>query len=171
MAIFFQLTSALLIISMAFIAINEGMNTESRSGSSSSTGCTKYYGKIEHMPGTAKNIVWKPSTDGEKNLVLAKGMKGLESVALQVGTQKCTATPSTPGKCQINGNSLNGQMIFSFSNKQIVVDFKQAPIFSGDKCVIEIVDYDIETHETKIKINGSGFKIIVGTGAMACKGV
>ncbi|KAL7079687.1 hypothetical protein ACQ4LE_001852 [Meloidogyne hapla] len=173
MAIFTQLTSILLIISMAFIAINEGMNTGNRIGSSGASGCTTYKGKIEHMPETAKNIVWKSSTNGPKKLVLAKGMTGLEKVTLIIGDKQCFASFSNPGLCQVDGESHDGQLIFELTKAKVFVDFQSAQIFSGNMCKIEIEGYNKDAFEAKIKINGADFiiKPVSAPTPMACKRV
>ncbi|KAL7079622.1 hypothetical protein ACQ4LE_001727 [Meloidogyne hapla] len=148
---------------MAFIAINEGMNTN-RSGSSTSTDCMRY-GTLIHV-GDKKNLkAPKPNNPDVENLLKMTGDDLFKNsqVTLKVGNQSpCTVTNNSETKCKITGDKLNGNLIFTTAKgTKISVPFANAPLFSENKCIIELGQYNIGTHETKLKINGEMFMITV----------
>ena len=156
MAIFTQLTSTtLFIISMA-IAITNGMNTNS----SSSSGCTQHQGKIQHVFGIENIPKLTQNTDGaDKQFILKRGLTNLDSVTLNINNQSCTASSSQSGTCKIDGDSHTGKLIFNIATIKVIVPFKNASFFSGDKCEIEIGKYDTNSHKLTLKINGANFEI------------
>ncbi|KAL7079568.1 hypothetical protein ACQ4LE_001720 [Meloidogyne hapla] len=156
MAIFYQLTSILLIISMAFIAINEGMEKGGSSGS-----CTVINGKFVHL-GDAKNNQTKPNDTTKTNYLTVSGGKPVE-VKLQFdGQRPCIAkNNNTRVDCNLKGNFLKGTLSFKITqDKTVQVPFDTAPMFSGNECVINIGTYDKEKRELAIKINNVPLKIV-----------
>ncbi|KAL7079354.1 hypothetical protein ACQ4LE_001164 [Meloidogyne hapla] len=169
MAIFTKITYAFLIISMAFIAINEGMNNRSGSSTSTNTDCMRY-GTLIHV-GDKKNLqAPKPNNPGVENLLKMTGSEVFKNsqVTLKVDNQSpCTVTNNSEIKCKITGDKLNGNLIFTTAKgTKITVPFANAPLFSENKCIIELGQYNIGTHETKLKINEDMFMITVKNGKM-----
>ncbi|KAL7079542.1 hypothetical protein ACQ4LE_001224 [Meloidogyne hapla] len=155
MAIFTQLTSILLTISMAFITINEGMEK----GSSGS--CTVINGKFEHV-GDAKNVQTKPNDTTKTNYLIVSGGEQVEVTLKFDGQNACIAkNNNTRVDCNLKGNFLKGTLSFKITqDKTVQVPFDTAPMFSGNECVINIGEYNKEKRELALKINNTPLKIV-----------
>ncbi|KAL7079681.1 hypothetical protein ACQ4LE_001854 [Meloidogyne hapla] len=166
MAIFYQLTSALLIISMAFIAINEGM-MGNRSGSTgtASTGCTTHYGRLEHVDNmeNLKKREFIPNVKNATNTLEVSGGETfkIKKVALVADNKVlCQTETNNSGGCGNVDTALTGSLKFYIGENIVVeVPFINAYFFTGNKCVILLKDYNIDTHVTMLAINGVNFKI------------
>ncbi|CAK5103939.1 unnamed protein product [Meloidogyne enterolobii] len=114
---------------------------------------------------------------GEANKLIVTGGTTKYSITLKEGNNKCTApNDGQEVECQLSGKKMTGELIFSFSNgMEIEVPFKEVPFFAGNKCQINLVDYNRGTHETIIEINGVKVKIVLDEEnkipIQACKGV
>uniref|UniRef100_A0A915LKT8 Protein kinase domain-containing protein n=2 Tax=Meloidogyne TaxID=189290 RepID=A0A915LKT8_MELJA len=100
---------------------------------------------------------------GVVNKLIVTGGTTKYSITLKEGNNKCTAPNNGQEiECQLSGKKLTGELIFTFSNRmEIVVPFKEVPFFAGNKCQINLVDYNRGTHETIIEINGVKVKIVL----------
>uniref|UniRef100_A0A915P1S3 Uncharacterized protein n=1 Tax=Meloidogyne floridensis TaxID=298350 RepID=A0A915P1S3_9BILA len=113
---------------------------------------------------------------GVVNKLIVTGGTTKYSITLKEGNNKCTAPNNGQEiECQLSGKKLTGELIFTFSNgMEIVVPFKEVPFFAGNKCQINLVDYNRGTHETIIEINGVKVKIVLDEEnkipIQACKG-
>ncbi|CAK5108629.1 unnamed protein product [Meloidogyne enterolobii] len=163
-------TSTLLIISLAFIAISEGTGDRKASTSScKEVGTLIHLGDKDKIPPARAN---KP--DVQNTLKMSGNAQTFKTtqVTLNVDNQEPCTVKINNGetKCKITGDELNGKLIFETEKgTEITVPFKDAKLFSGNKCVIELVNYDKETHETKLKINGNDFVIKKKDGTVSTK--
>nr|CAD2159708.1 unnamed protein product [Meloidogyne enterolobii] len=154
------LTSALLIISM--IAMTEGAGDRS---ASTSTGCTTYFGMLDHADTKENNKrkTFKPNVENISNTLKVTGGATFSntSVALVVGNEVlCMAKTGSSDDCGMRNEALTGTMKFVISDNIIVeVPFKDVFFFTDNKCVIQLVSYNVGTHETLLKINDVDFKI------------
>uniref|UniRef100_A0A1I8B575 Major sperm protein n=1 Tax=Meloidogyne hapla TaxID=6305 RepID=A0A1I8B575_MELHA len=151
---------------MAFIAINEGMNTGSRSASTSDSlqlqkDCKVVYGEFvpvggSKMHGEAKDKVIVNNPNLPNELIVSGGDKSYK-VTLQVENQNnnCTAkNDKKPVKCTIKGDKLTGKIIFDIADGPSVhVPFKNTPIFVGNKCEIVYENYNNKDHKMTLYMN------------------
>nr|AAQ10015.1 putative esophageal gland cell secretory protein 1 [Meloidogyne incognita] len=155
------LTSALLIISL--IAMTEGAGDRS---ASTSTGCTTYFGMLDHADTKENNKrkTFKPNDKTISNTLQVIGGTKFSntSVALVVGDEVlCMAKTGGSGDCGMRYDALTGSMKFIISDNIIVeVPFEGVFFFTDNKCVIQLVGYDIKTNITLLKINDVDFKIV-----------
>ncbi|KAL7079686.1 hypothetical protein ACQ4LE_001851 [Meloidogyne hapla] len=179
MAIFYQLTSALLIISMAFIAINEGMNTGNRSGTKDASGSNPGSCKVVHKGKLVDPAQLKyelrpiPSVKDKPNTIEVTSKdpnnKNFEKtkVTLVIGIVKCEASikDKEPVECKIPHKDIkekqDGKLIFSYSEgKEVEVPFKKIQMFNANNCEIQLDTYDIKSHTLEFFVNGYKLKVV-----------
>ncbi|CAK5108605.1 unnamed protein product [Meloidogyne enterolobii] len=158
-----SLTSTLLIISLALIAIIEGSGSGDASSSSSSP-CKM--GKLvnptllkhEHTTTNDEKKVNVLKVASKKSDPIFKNTK----IILEVGGIRCEASiKNTKGEeCKIPSKEIkkgpqSGTLIFSYAEgKEVKVPFKDVHMFDDNTCNIVLEGYNTKTHELDFTLNG-----------------
>jgi len=173
MAIFI---SALLIISMAFIPLTEGMEKGQQSGSKNASVPSASPCKMGKLENPTPNLLklehqTLPSKEDKVNILkVTSKTDNLKNtkIILEVGGSKCEASvKDNKGKeCEIPHKEINkgpqsGTMIFSYAEgKEVKVPFKDVHLFNANVCEIVLEKYDINKHILDFILNGFALKVV-----------
>nr|CAD2159702.1 unnamed protein product [Meloidogyne enterolobii] len=174
MAIF--LTSTLLIISMTFIPLTEGMEKGNQSGSKNASGPSAGPCKIGKLENPYPNLLklqhqTLPSKEDKANMLkVTSKTKDLQNtkIILEVGGIRCEASiKNTKGEeCKIPSKEIkkgpqSGTLIFSYAEgKEVVVPFKDVHLFNANVCEIVLEKYDINKNILDFILNGFALKVV-----------
>ncbi|CAK5115176.1 unnamed protein product [Meloidogyne enterolobii] len=159
-----SLTSTLLIISLALIAIIEGSGSGDASSSSSSP-CKM--GKLVN-PSLLKHEHTTTNDEKKVNVLKVASKKANDpifkntKIILEIGGIKCEASvKNNKGEeCKIPVKEIkkgpqSGTLIFSYAEgKEVKVPFKDVHMFDDNMCNIVLEGYNMKTHELDFTLNG-----------------